>query len=702
MFRARSFSTGAVLAVALGATTPVPQAISQTSDAVEDAHGASSHSAVEAEPPLGEEKVLSFGVDEIIVTASPLAKTAEQIAQAVSVLDGEELLLAQQPTLGETLKYMPGLASTYYGPGASRPIIRGLGGDRVRILENGLVTLDASAASDDHAVSIDTLTIERAEVLRGPATLRFGPNAVGGVVNTIDERVPRKRRDELLSGRVELRGGSVDGSFGGAAVLKGGVDSLAYTLIGFGFTSGDLSIPGFARSKQLREVDPLPPGEEAKGTLPNSAVENNGFAAGLSWIGESFFVGAAPSLYRTSYGLVAEPDVTIDLSQNRLDLAGGVTDPFDFIHSIDAKARIVDYHHSEFEGEEVGTTFSNQGYDLRIEAVHHRIGILDGAFGFQSFRSDFSALGEEAFLPVTLTNAQSGFFTEEMHLEPLTVELGGRIDYTTSNSEGGGAFGPARGNSFVTGSGALGLVYAVLPDQTVALNVSYTQRPPNYQELYANGPHVAVDRFEIGNPDFGPERSLGFNVGYLGSEGDFAWSVNGFYNRFWNFLTLFPTGEEEDELPVEVYRGIPAQFAGGEAEIAYHVLDDEVQRLHVVARADGVWAEDRDTGDPLPRIPPVRFGGSVIYGYHAFHAQLDVLRAQPQDRVPTDALPTDGYTMLDLNFTYALPTVGPFDSLLFLRMSNLLDEEARDAASFLKDIAPLPGRNFSGGVRMSF
>lgn len=702
MFKTRPFSTGAALAVAVSLTTYGASAQAQTPDSAEAAHEASPHSPIEAEPEPGDEKVLSFGVEEIVVTASPLSKTARQIAQAISVLEGEELLLSQQPTLGETLKFMPGVASTYYGPGTSRPIIRGLGGDRVRILENGLVTLDASAASDDHAVSIDTLAIDRVEILRGPATLRYGPNAVGGVVNTIDERVPRERRDEMLSGRVELRGASVDGGFGGAAVLKGGVGSLAYTLMGFGLTTGDLSIPGFARSKQLREIDPLPPEEEAQGTLPNSAVKNNGFAAGLSWVGESFFVGAAPSLYRTNYGVVAEPDVTIDLAQNRLDLAAGVTDPFDFIHSIDAKARVVDYRHTEFEGAEAGTTFSNQGYDLRIEAVHHRLGRFDGAFGFQSLRADFSALGEEAFLPVTLTNRQSGFLTEEMHLAPLTVEVGGRIDYTTVDSDGGDGFGPARSNSFVTGSGALALIYEVFEEQAATLNASYTQRPPNSEELYANGPHIATNNFEIGDPDLGPERSLGFNLAYLGSAGDFVWSANGFYNRFWNFLTLLPTGAEEDDLPVEVFRGIPAHFAGGEVEIAYHLLDDDIQRLHVVARADGVWADDHDTGEPLPRMPPVRFGGSVIYDYDALHAQLDVLRAQAQDRVPADALPTDGYTMVDLSFTYALPTVGPFDSLLFLKMSNLLDEEARDAASFLKDIAPLPGRNFSGGVRVMF
>ncbi len=696
------FRIAAVLLAVVSFVVAGRSAWAQPVDPLEVTHEESPHEQVDVEPEPGEEKVLSFGIDEIVVTASPLSKTARQIAQAVSVLDGEELLLSQQATLGETLKFVPGVASTYYGPGASRPIIRGLGGDRVRVLENGLATLDASAASDDHAVTVDPLAVERIEILRGPATLRYGPNAVGGVVDAVDGRVPSEQRDEPLSGRVELRGASVDGSFGGAAVLKGGVGPLAYYLSGFGLKAGDISIPGFARSAQLRELEPLPGADEARGTLPNSAVSNTGFATGLSWVDDDFYVGVAPSLYRTSYGVVADPDVTVDLSQNRLDIAAGVTDPFSFFHSIAAKARVVDYHHTEFEGEEAGTVFANQGYDLRVEAVHHAVGPFDGAFGFQSFRSDFSALGVEAFLPVTLTNAQSLFAIEELHLDPLTVEFGGRIDYTTVDSDGGEGFGPARGRTFVTGSGAFGLIYEVLEAQSVTLNTAYTQRPPNYEELFADGPHIALDRFEIGNPDFSPERTLGFNLAYVGSREALVWSLNGFYNRFWNFLTLFPTGEVEDGLQVEVFEGIPAHFAGGEAEIAYHLIDDETQRLHVIGRADYVWAENRDTGAPLPRMPPLRFGASVLYEYAAFRGQFDLLRAQAQNRVPDDALPTAGYTMIDLSFMYRLPAVGPFDSLLFLRMSNLLDEEARDAASFLKDVAPLPGRNLGGGVRVSF
>ncbi len=691
------------VAMALTAVIPI---VAVPRPAVADDPPASS---TDAPPPAKDDhtghitdEVLSFGIDEVVVSASPIGRTVADIAQGVSVLDGTDLVLKQQPTIGETLKYLPGVSSTYYGPNASRPVIRGLSGPRLRILENGLDTLDVSTASDDHAVTIDSLLLERIEVLRGPATLRYGPNAVGGVVNAIDDRVPSRLRDRLVSGRVETRGASVNDSFSGGAVFEGSAERIAYRFAGFGLTAGDVSIPGFARSRQLRAADPLPRSQEAKDTLPNSQGETNGFSSGLSYIGDKFYVGAAPSLFRTNYGVVAEENVTIDLASNRLDLAGAIYDPLPGILSLDGKVRLVDYHHTEFEGDEVGTRFANEGYDFRLEAVHRSFGPVEGAVGFQSFRSDVSAVGEEAFLPATLTNAQSAFVLEDVAFEPFRLNVGGRVDYTTIDSAGGDGFGPAANREFFNGSTALGLIYQLTHDQSLSLSAAYTSRPPNGEELFANGPHIALDRFEVGDPDFDSERSIGFNAAYLKTEGRWVWSVNGFYNRFWDFITLLPTGRVEDDLPVEVFTALPAQFAGTEAELAYHLIDGPSHRLHLIGRMDYVWAENVDTGAPLPRIPPLRFGGTILYEWQKFHAQLDVLRAQAQDEVPEDAFTTDGYTMVDLSFSYTFEPVGWMTPMLFVRMSNLADQEARDAASFLKDIAPLPGRNFSGGLRVTF
>lgn len=649
------------------------------------------------------DRPLAFGLNETVVTASPLLRAPNEQAQPVSVLTGQELLLRQQPTLGETVSTMPGVSSTYFGPGASRPVIRGLGEEQIRVLQNGLGTLDASAASPDHAVSIDPMITDRIEVVRGPASLMYGPQAVGGVVNALNNRIPSALPPSSVGGSLETRGASVDGSFSGAAMFEGAVGNLAYHLDGFGLTAGDLSIPGFARSAQLRAADPLPPGEkEAKGTLPNSAVTTNGFATGLSYVGDRGYIGIAPSLFRSNYGTVAEPDVTIDLADNRLDLAGALNQPFPHFSVLRGKVGLVDYHHTEFEGPDPGTVFKNKGYEGRLEAVHERLGPAEGALGFQSYRSDFSALGEEAFLPPTLTQAQSGFVFEELAFDPVTFQIGGRLDYTTVDASAAEGFGPARSKTFFTGSGSGGIVYSLAEGQSLALSAAYTQRPPTANELFADGPHVATDAFEIGDPGLGLERSLGFDVSYRRTAGPFVGSLSGFYNRFWNFITLLPTGEEEDDLPVYVFVGLPAQFAGGEGELAYHIIDDASDRLTVEGRIDYVWADDRDNGEPLPRIPPLRFGASAIYEHEAFSTQFSVLRAQSQHRVSENELTTDGYTMVNLAFTYLFDAIGPVQPLLFLRLSNLADVTARDSVSFLKDIAPLPGRSVSGGLRLTF
>jgi iron complex outermembrane receptor protein len=740
----RKLLIGIVLAAPLGAAVASGHAQSASADTMpvsssadeqssernvdhDHAHGFHDEDAPDKEP---RERVYSFGLDELVVTASPLRRKASQVAGAVSTLQGTELLQKQQPTLGETVKNLPGVSATYYGPGASRPILRGLGGSRVQILQDNLAVIDASAASNDHAVTVDTLGLERVEILRGPATLRYGPNAVGGVVNVIENRIPEALPEQSLSGTVQLRGSSVDGGFGGAAVLAGSAGNVAWRLKGFGFTAGDVSIPGYAESAQLRaseeahgdsEEEHADEGEEdeAYGALPNSGVEFTGFSAGAAWIEDHFYVGLAPSYYQTHYGIVfhehlehdehghadseeEEPPVTIDLKSWSLDLRAGLTDIAPNIHSIDARLRLTDYEHREVEGSFVATTFRNRGYDLRVELVHERLGLFEGAVGVQSTFSDFEVRGVEAFLPNTHSAVQSLFFIEEIDLAPLSVEFGGRFDYASVASGGGGVFGKARKREFPGGSAAVGLVYDVTDFQMVSLDASWSQRAPNYEELFAEGVHVASGFYEIGDPQLDPEDAVGLNLGWVGQFGLFDWSANAFYNRFWNFIYLEDTGEEQEGVAVGRFLATDAVFAGGEVEVAAHVLDLGDHRLHVIGRADYVWAQNLDEKEALPRIPPLRFGGSLVYEYDAFRSQFDAMRAMAQERVPGDEWTTAGYTMLDLDFSYEWESAQDVRTLFFFRVGNLLDAEARDAASSLRDRAPLPGRNFTGGVRVSF
>jgi len=694
------------------------------------AHGHHDETFVEKPP---RERVLSFGLDEIVVTGSAITRSASRLAGAVSTLSGEELLQKQQPTIGETLRYEPGVSATYFGPGASRPILRGLGGPRIQMLIDRLNVPDASSSSEDHAVTVDTLGVEKIEILRGPATLRFGPNSVGGVVNTIEHRVPKKPVGKVYEGSVELRGSSVDGGFGGAAVIEGEVENIVYRLKGFGFTAGEVSIPGYAESKQFREQEAAEADEdgeeeeeEAFGSIPNSQVEYTGFNAGVSWVDDRFFVGAAVANFHTDYGVIfheaghdhshghgghgghgdeggEEPPILIDMDSWSLDFAAGISDPFKGLHSAEARLRLIDYEHYESEGSFIATTFKNKSYDLRVEAVHERLGILEGSLGFQSTFSDFKVSGEEGFLPNTYSSTNSVFVIEELDLAPITIEMGARFDYASVASGGGGAFGPAETRDFPLGSASVGVIYDFLETQFLSLDASWSMRAPSFEELYARGVHVATGFYEIGDPDLDTENAFGLNIGYAGQFSIVDWSINGFYNRYWNFTYLEGTGVERDEIEIGRFIATDAELAGGEFEVAFHLLEDGPHRLHLIGRADGVYAQNLRTNQPLHRMPPVRYGGSLVYEYQTFRAELDVLRANKQDRVPDGEFSTAGYTMLDLGFDYALEMLDlPVIPLLFFRMTNLLNEEARASESFLRDRAPLPGRNFTGGIRVTF
>jgi iron complex outermembrane receptor protein len=673
----------------------------------------SAPSAPAPKPTTGEVTTLpGQRYDEVTVTASPLPRSLSELATPAAVLTGEDLRIQQQQTLGQTLRDEPGVSSTDYGPNASRPIIRGQGGEHIRILNNGLSLLDASGTSVDHAVSLDPLVLKRIEVVRGPAALLYGPTAVGGVVNAIDGRIPDVALEGITT-QLEPRWNSASSEWGGAGVMEGGHNGFAFHLDGVGRNTKDLSIPGFARSKGLRAVDPLPPGQEAKNTLRNSSARTQAGAGGLSYVWEHGYFGASPSWYHSDYGTVAEPNVSIDLKQKRLDVAGGLNMLVPYLPSVKAKLGLTDYEHTEFEGEETGTVFKNRGWDGRVDAIHDKVGPFEGAVGFETVGFDFSALGEEAFLPETTTRITSGFVFEEIVREPLRFQLGGRFDVASVDAEANPQFGPADSRSFATASGSTGIVYEPAENWPLGFSVNYTQRAPNYQELYANGPHLATAAFERGNRDLNVESSIGLDLSARRTVGRVTGFLTLFYNRFNNYITLEPTPNtfpiDGEELQIYDYRNVPADFAGGEAGATVRVLQRAVHTVDVEFIADYVYTRDRDTGDGLPFIPPFRFRPRIIYGWNdrlQFGVEID--HANEQDRLapgglPTSptSIPTDSYTMLNMFLTYNI-TTGPVRWDLLIRGNNLNNTEAREATSFLKDIAPLPGVGISGGLRATF
>ncbi len=663
-------------------------------------------------------------LDETVVSA-PLARTLFEQAQPASILKGDRLLLTLEPTLGETLSRMPGVRSTYFGPAASRPIIRGQDGDRIRILQNGSNTIDASATSVDHAVSFDPVSVESIEVVRGPATLLYGPSAIGGVVNTIDGRIPEQRIVLPLRGSLATHYGSVNTERAGSFTLEGGIRGFAWHLEGYKRATDDLHIPSFARSEQRRLAEPLAAGEtEAQGVLPNSNMRTEGLSGGASYIWDSGYFGIAYSGFHSNYGTVAEPNVTIDMEQRRWDFRGAFNNPFAKIKTIKYSLAVSDYEHTEFEGVLPGTTFKNRGYDGRIEVAHEKLGPFEGTFGFQTERSDFSALGEEAFLPRVTTLTNSVFLFEEIALDPVRLQFGLRYDHITADAEEDAAFGPARSRTFDNVSASIGAIYTPVEGYAIALNGAFSQRAPTYQELYANGPHVATGAFEIGDDTLHPEKCLSLDLSLRKKTGRVTGALSFFYNHYSDYVGQFATGAARnlngEALPEYAYRATDAEFIGGEAEVTIHLLDPAMEpvlagkdgkslapapkprhALDLELKADYVRATDLNTGRPLPRISPFHASAGLRYTHDRLSAGFEAQYSARQNRTADFETPTDSYVLLNASVSYRLP-IGRTETTLYIKGVNLTNEEAREHTSFLKDIAPLGGRGVVCGMKLTF
>jgi iron complex outermembrane recepter protein len=676
--------------------------------------------------------------DRVIVSTTPLGGDLFEQTQSITVLTGEELQLRLEPTIGDTLNREAGISSTGFAPGASRPVIRGLGEDRIRVLQNGMTTIDASTISPDHAVSVEPLTIKTIDVVRGPATLLYGPNTVGGVVNVIDNRVPSAPLERPLMGKADGRYGTVDDQRAGAGLVEFQLGRIVVHLDGSKRESDDIDIPGFARSERLRRMQPLPPGEEEpRNTLPNSFSAADGGAAGTSYVWDSGYIGMSYSVFDTNYGTVADPEVTIGMEQRRWDVRGAFNKPFAPVKTINFKWSQAGYTHTEFEGPEVGTVFDVEGYDGRLELLHEKMGPFEGGIGYQTQQTDFSAVGAEAFLPPVEFETQAAFIFEELALEKVRFQFGGRFDHQVNDRRSTDSFGPALSRDFNAYSGSAGVVYTPVDPYVIAFSVAYTQRPPTYIELFANGPHLATGSFEVGDATLGKEDSLAFDLSLRKTAGRITGSMSIFYNRFSGFITAEPTGEfsepeeaGEEGLPIFVFRAADAHFVGGELATTVHitehpreepvepaaaqttdakgtegVIPDTVHNphsLHLDLKADYVYAQNDETDRSLPRITPFRASAALVYGWHdRFRARLEGQYAHSQDQTAEFELPTDSYFLLNASMSYRVP-VKSAEFEVYVKGTNLTNAEARLHTSFLKDIAPLAGRGVTVGFRTTF
>ena len=636
----------------------------------------------------------------VTVTGNPLGNS--EAMAPVAQLSGLALLLRAQSTLGETLDGTPGISSTYFGPTASRPIIRGLDGDRIRILNNGGAVVDASGLSYDHASTTDPISIERIEVLRGPGALLYGGSAVGGVVNVIDNRIPREPSFDAtggVGGKVDLGVSSGNAGKGAGLMLEGGSDRYTLHADVFDRRSDDVSVPVTLGCSK--------PGSPALANkICNSASQSRGGALGGSVFFSQGYLGASVSHFKSNYGTVAEDDVTIGMQSNRYALEGEVRDLGGLLQSVKGQLGRTVYEHTEFEGAVTGTVFKSSGTDLRLQARHAKLGALEGVVGLQLDSVRFSADGEEAFAPPSQTRQKALFVHEELPTSWGRLSFGARVESVKVESLGNPAterFVPAR-RSYTPGSYALGALWQVAPLWQFSSNLAYSQRAPKDYELFANGPHLATHAYELGNPDLALEQSTNLDVGLNWKAGVNRFGVSAFVNRFNNYIALDGTGRTQGDLPEYAYTQTQARFKGLETSGNVR-LQSGARTVDLELRGDLVRAVNTQTNQALPRIAPVRAGATLVLAQGPWSARVGASRSAAQTQVPAGELSTSAYTLWNASLAYRTQA-GAANLLWFARLDNASDALAYSASSILTQTAPgrvpLPGRSVKLGLQVSF
>jgi iron complex outermembrane recepter protein len=668
--------------------------------------------------------------EEIVITADYVEGL--DILSGTSVLSGDELVRDMRAQIGDTLAKQPGVSATSFSPGSSRPVLRGFSGERVRVLTDGIGSIDVSNTSADHAVTIDPLTAERIEVLHGPAVLLFGSQAIGGAVNVLDRRIPRKVPDPV---HVDLIGGlgsaADERSIGGALDVPAG-SGLVFHVDGSFRKTDDLDVGGFVLAPNLRaeqlviaeeeqEEGHVEEAEEAlelanmRGRLSNSATEQKTAGAGLALIRDGGSIGVSVSLFDSIYGVPARPGVqhhhegeepeepeehgevpvTIAMEQVRADLRGHFELGDGLFDELRIRAGYADYEHTEFEGDEVGTVFSNQGFEGRIELVQTNRHGWRGANGVQFARREFDAVGAEAFLPKNDTD-QFGLFTLQ-EIKIGQFELEGSIRYENSRVDVPTLSAKRKFDAF---SAAFGLSYEPVDHVSIGINGSRAERAPSAEELFSNGPHIATQAFEIGDPNLSTEKSLGIEAYAHVESGPVHARVSLFANWFDDFIFDAATGEEQDELPVFRYFQRDARYLGFEAGLSANLFEAGKFKFAADGVADYVRATIADGGGPVPRIPPLRLLGGLEASSNHFGGRIEVEWVDKQGRVAEFETPTDGFTLVNASVSWR-PWGPDRETVLILSANNIFDVDARRHASFTKDFVPLAGRDFRLSARIS-
>ncbi len=658
--------------------------------------------------------------DDTIVVTGSFQRNRIDVLSGTSVLAGTDLQRSLRTTIGETLASQPGVSATSFGPNASRPVLRGFQGERVRVLTDGIGSFDVSNTSVDHAVAINPLTAERIEVLRGPSALLFGSSAIGGVVNVIDSRIPVRIPDEPFHAEATATHGSAANQRSGSAAIDVPLsDQIVIHLDGTYAKTDDLRTGGFILTPALRAEaamsdDPdIASLADLRGRLPNSAGRNYEFAGGVALINEGGNLGISVNHIDNLYGVPVryslDPDadaeaeaVRLDMRQTRADVRAGLNVDGGFVDKIKFRAGYADYRHDELEETgEIGTSFFNQAFESRFEIVQANRSGWRGASGVQYLSRDFNVIGEEKFIPQNDTS-QLGIFTlQSFDFGAFKTEAGARYEHTNVKARADADLGnPDLERRFDAYSGSIGASYALAKGIRFGLSGSHSERAPSAEELFPNGPHAGTQAFEVGNPDFVKERSWGLEATFRMEKENFSLAASAFHSWFDNYIYDQRTGEVADDLPVFEFRQADARYYGFELEASANLATFGDYNV----KADGVADYVRATIDavgPAPRIPPLRLLGGISTESPGLDGRVEVEYSDGQNRTATFETTTDSFTLVNASLT-----VRPFGAdnrtSIVLSANNIFDVVARRHASFLKDYAPLAGRDLRVSLNASF
>jgi len=633
-------------------------------------------------------------VTKVVVTANPFHQgETEQILVPAKVLSGDELRDKMSNSLGDTLSSELGVSTSAFGAGSSRPIIRGLEGARVKMLENGMAVSDVSGLSNDHAVSAEGAVAHQIEILRGPASLMYGSGAIGGLVNVVNERIP-PALEPKLTGQAETRYSTVDDGTATSGTIDGAIGKLALHVDANTRRSGDYKIPG-----NRVEGDP----DSASGRLPHSGTHEKGGGFGGSYIDSWGYVGASVSSLDNKYGIPSAEGSAIDQHQIRYDFDSLFKNPLPGIESAKFKAGYTDYRHAELGDDgEPEVKFKNRAVETRAEAVHKPISGWHGTFGVQTELTHFSALSAQGgpdTVPVTRSNSSAGFLVEEKEWGPVRVNAGLRLEHVKREPISG------LDRSFSLQSGALGALWSFMPGYATGLTLSRAQRAPSTEELYSGGPHDATITYDVGDANLQKETSRNVELSLQKTAGLVRWKANLFRNSISDFIYGHITGRLVDEDGVDggsfrqrVFSQGDATIRGAEAEVEYNPL---AMGLNARLFADTSHGDLKNAGS-LPLQPASRVGATIGYRTPNWRAGATWIHAQAQDRLASfETTPTGSYNQVSANVSYT-QKLADLDLTWFVLAKNLLNEDIRVSTSLLKDVSPLPGRSFVFGVRAKF